>query len=131
MSKLTPKLPLQLDDDDGAFKMISQYQELAKQNLRNLVLTNPGEKSMDGSFGVGVKRYLFENYRDISSVQSDLHARISEQVARYLSYINVYDLRVTDNQEKGKISVVIYYIIMPLGQSATLDLSYETNNIWS
>lgn len=130
MRNLAPKLPLQIDEKDGAFKAITQYQDLAKQNLKNLVLTNPGEKSMDSSFGVGVKRYLFENYRDTSEIQSELHARVTEQVRRYLSYINVYDLKASDSEGKGRITIVIYYVIIPLGYSSTLDLSYETNNIW-
>lgn len=130
MAKLTPKLPLRMDDNDGAYKMITDYKELARQNLKNLVLTNPGEKTMDSNFGVGVKRYLFDNYNNIDKIQSEIFARLSEQVSTYLSYIDLYNVRVTEDSTKGKINIAIYYNITPLGLSDSLDLAYETNNIW-
>lgn len=130
MAKLTPKLPLRMDDNDGAYKMITDYKELARQNLKNLVLTNPGEKTMDSNFGVGVKRYLFDNYNNIDKIQSEIFARLSEQVNTYLSYIDLYNVRVSEDSTKGKINIAIYYNIIPLGLSDSLDLAYETNNIW-
>ena len=45
-SGLTPKLPL-VRDTINDFLLITDYKELVKQNLKNLILTNPGEKIMD------------------------------------------------------------------------------------
>ena len=58
-SGLTPKLPL-VRDTINDFLLITDYKELVKQNLKNLILTNPGEKIMDADFGIGINRFLFE-----------------------------------------------------------------------
>ena len=43
-SGLTPKLPL-VRDSINDFLLITDYKELVKQNFKNLILTNPGEKN--------------------------------------------------------------------------------------
>ncbi len=60
-SGLSPKLPLTTSDVFGAYNLNTTFQEVAKQNLQMLVLTMPGERMMDVNFGVGLRRYLFEN----------------------------------------------------------------------
>ena len=72
MAGLTPKLPLALSSDDGAYQLIKTYKNLVKQNFKNLILTSPGERIMDPHFGVGIRNFLFENdgqqlYSEISS----------------------------------------------------------------
>ena len=32
-----------------------------KSNLLNLILTNPGERFMNPKFGIGIRKFLFEN----------------------------------------------------------------------
>lgn len=58
-SGLTLKLPVALDDLDG-IKLIKNFPDLVEQNLKNLLLTLPGERIMDPAFGVGLAAYLFE-----------------------------------------------------------------------
>ena len=60
MAGISPKLPLRRDSVDG-YDLIKNYVDMVRQNLKNLVLTNPGERMMDPSFGIGLRTYLFEN----------------------------------------------------------------------
>ena len=53
-------LPLELDDGDG-FVMLKKIKNLIRQNLKMILLTDPGERVMEPSFGVGMKRFLFQN----------------------------------------------------------------------
>ena len=118
-------VPMQRDARDG-FKMNKTYKQVVAQNLTMLLLTSPGERIMDPSFGVGVRRFLFE--QDSPITYSNLSARIYKQVSKYLSYLELEDVEffsqgtghheVPDNTVKIKIS----YTIKPLASSATLEL---------
>ena len=55
-----PKLNLELNSEDGAYALLKTIPELAKQNLKMIILTSPGERIFEPSFGVGIRRFLFE-----------------------------------------------------------------------
>jgi len=89
MAGFSPKLPLTLDPSDG-YTLNKTLKEVARQNFKMLVLTNPGERIMDPEFGVGVLAYLFENNTPATHGQID--ARIREQASKYLPYIEVGEI---------------------------------------
>jgi phage baseplate assembly protein W len=84
---LSPKLPLTVDEADGHYVLNKTIKETASQNLKMLVLTNPGERIMDPDFGVGVRRFLFENNSPL--VYDEIRQRIQAQTKKYLGYINI------------------------------------------
>jgi len=63
MSSLSVALPLRYSTTDG-YQMNKTIKRLIKQNLKMLLLTNPGERVMDPTFGVGLSAYLFENFAE-------------------------------------------------------------------
>ena len=73
-SGLAPRLPLVFDNVFGPYGLITDFEGLAKQNLKMLILTNQGERMMDTGFGVGLKSYLFE--QNTPSTYSDIDSRI-------------------------------------------------------
>ena len=60
MAGISPKLPLVTDPADGPYLLTKTVAEATKQNLKNLILTQPGERVMDPFFGVGIRSFLFE-----------------------------------------------------------------------
>ena len=50
---ISAKLPLAYVKSDGPYLLTKDLTENAKQNLKNLIFTNPGEKIMNSDFGVG------------------------------------------------------------------------------
>jgi len=80
MASLAIKLPLTFDSIDG-FTTIKSIKLLVKQNLKMLILTIPGERVMHPHFGVGMKKFLFENYSE--SVYAEIDTKIREQVNTY------------------------------------------------
>ena len=89
MASLGVKLPLSLDSSDG-FTMIKDMKTLVKQNLKMLILTNPGERVMEPLFGVGMNRYLFENFSQ--NTYATIDAKIREQVSIYMPMVSVVDI---------------------------------------
>ena len=65
MPGFSPILPLKLNNGDG-FALTQTYQDVARQNLKTLILTNPGERIMNPYFGVGLKRRLFDPKNDFT-----------------------------------------------------------------
>ena len=119
MSGLSPKLPLNISTEDGAYGLNKTYQEMVRQNFLNLILTNPGERIMDPIFGVGIRNFLFD--MNNPSTYSEISSRIYNQVSKYLPFIEVSDVSFNsnDNNEQNDFGNYVYvrilYRILPLG----------------
>ena len=123
MQGYSPKLPLMYDrTEDGLYGLNKTLLETIKQNLKMLLLTNPGERIMDSSFGVGMKRYLFE--QDNFSVRTDLQNKIISQVNKYLNYINIENITFSDPgaNEENIMFVSIRYSVPKLNINDELNI---------
>tara|TARA_B100000424_G_C22920882_1_gene489952 strand:+ start:1045 stop:1446 length:402 start_codon:yes stop_codon:yes gene_type:complete len=83
---LSPKLPLHIDQIDG-YGLTKNFKQVAAQNLKMVIMTNPGERIMIPEFGVGIKTYLFENAT--SAVFENIEEKIRQQARIYLPYITI------------------------------------------
>ena len=128
MSGISPKLPLFLSEEHGAYGLNKTFKEVTKQNFKNLLLTEPGEKVMDPNFGIGLRRLLFE--QDARYVQSEIEVRAQKQVEMYLPHVTLTDVEISrlDQSEGGSpnvVSVKIKYRIVPFNQQDMLDITIE------
>lgn len=121
MAGLSVKIPLQRDKTDG-YKLNKTYQEMIKQNFKNLVLTIPGERMMDPLFGVGLRKYLFEQNSPMlrEEISSNMHA----QVKKYMPFIVIDDIDFggPDEEIANMLLVRIQYSITPLGSKDAVDI---------
>ena len=129
-SGLSVKLPLTLSSVFGAYNLNTTFEELAKQNLKMLILTSPGERIMDPSFGVGLMGYLFE--MNSASTYAEISARIQSQVNKYLDYIRIDDIQyqIPENNPDlypQNLSVSIFFTIIPLQMSTVLQIDANNN----
>lgn len=125
-------LPIYTDDVDG-FKMNKTYLQVAQQNLKCLLLTNPGEKIMYPGFGCGIKKVLFEAMA--KQTYDKLKSNIGKQVKKWLPYIRILDLRViepgTDRAKArgmsnaNEIALEIAFEVAPIGEVDQLKLYFE------
>ena len=126
-SGLAVALPLVQSNIFGAYRLNTTFADLATQNLKMLVLTNPGERMMDPNFGVGIRQFIFENPGP--AVYRELRSRIQRQVKRYLSYINIDDVEFSTPSVPelfpNDLQVRIKFTIIPLQTRAIL--SVEAN----
>jgi len=91
MAGISAKLPLTTSQKDGVYGLTKTITEALSQDLKMIVLTNPGEKMMDPQFGVGLKKYLFE--QSSPSVYGEISSRIREQASRYLPQVNIKNIK--------------------------------------
>ena len=128
MSGLSPKLPLMLSEEHGAYGLNKTFKEATKQNFKNLLLTGKGEKVMDPNFGVGIRELLFE--QDAGFIQSEIEARIQNQVSIYMPHVIILNLEVLNRDDihqlgANTLSVKIKYRIAPFNEQDLLDITIE------
>ena len=87
-SGLSFKLPLARDKSDF-FKLNKTYKEMIKQNLKMLILTNPGERVMHREYGVGLYALLFNSPRD---VEAEFESRLMHQIEKYMPYVSITNI---------------------------------------
>ncbi len=73
---------------NAVFNSSFSTKEQVKSNLLNVLLTDPGERIMEPTFGVGVKRLLFE--QNIN--EEDLKDRVNNQTLIYVPEIEITNL---------------------------------------
>jgi|TARA_A100001011_G_C14300359_1_gene840475 phage baseplate assembly protein W len=129
MSFLTPKLPLTRNKTTG-YKLIDDYVALVKQNFKNLLLTVPGERIMNPNFGVGLKKFLFEN--DNPLIYDSVAEQIYNQVNKYLPYLRINDIifnsfEYDDSLPPNTLAVRVEYRIVPLELDDAIDITGVIN----
>ena len=126
MSGLTPRLPLVLAEQDGAYLLIKDYRKLVAQNLKNLILTSPGERMMDVNFGVGIRNFLFENAG--AQLNSQISEKVLEQVSIYMPFVNIQDIEFNySNTYDNSLNMKIFYYVVPLNLTDNLSISLPFN----
>ena len=106
---LSISLPLSLDEKSGPYKSNVTLDEVAQQNIKMIVLTNPGERVMAPDFGVGIRNYLFE--QETPFLVSDIQTRINTQVEKYAPFIKILELNINIDSDSGFLSVQIKYAV--------------------
>ena len=113
MSALAVKIPITKDSVNG-YTMIDDFDTLIKQNLKMLVLTAPGERIMEPEFGVGIRKYLFENFNN--NIYEQIDRDIRRQVERYMPAISIIEISFGGSDiDANLLGVSIMYSIPSIG----------------
>ena len=127
MSGIAVKLPVALSDTDG-IGLTTTIVETLRQNLKTLVLTNPGERVMEPGFGVGLEKFLFERFTE--STYASIQEELVNQVRTYMPQIAIKNFEVsTDGVDNSELRILIEYVITPLGTTDILDLPISNSSI--
>ena len=79
---------------NGYFRQTYTTLEQVSSNVINLILTIPGERYMQPEFGSKLHEYLFEQFDE--SIIDFINDSINESIERWLPYVNIENLKVTD-----------------------------------
>lgn len=90
------------------FKDFENEKQFVSFQIKNVLYTNPGERISIPSFGVGIKRYLFELNAD--ALSGTLRSRIINQINNYVNGVIIKDVSVFSIEENS-LSVQIKYIL--------------------
>lgn len=75
--------------------------------IENILLTNPGERLGNPSFGIGLRSLLFEPRSSFAGVES----RIQNQLNSYIPDINVYNVSIfSDLSNENAVTISISFL---------------------
>ena len=128
-SVLAVKFPLKINDEYGGFVTysLSELKEVVEQNIKMVLLTNPGERIFNLEFGVGLRRYLFLREDEIlNGVPGDdryppLRQYIDSQIQTYIPYITVENINILTKE--SVINVRFRYYINNSSIAEEFDLT--------
>ena len=86
--------------------------EQVKSDLINLVLTERGERIHLLNYGVGLKKYLFEqgNTELSEKVEQELHSTLERQIQYFLPQISLKNIFCFFDERKNQLIVKIVYV---------------------
>lgn len=102
------KTPVRFDNtSETLFAMNYDIGSQIKDNLKNLILTNSGERLMLTDFGANLRPLAFELSNE--DVASEAIRRISATVSKYMPYVELdtFETRVEDSENGNAVGVVI------------------------
>ncbi len=117
-----PKFPLRFKEQKG-FEDVQDAKELIRFHLMNILMTSPGEKISDSNFGVGIRKYLFENMT--AGLINNLKDIIGEQLTTYASYVTTTSIEVLPFPEQSKLVISIAYDITNTRDSDVINLEFS------
>jgi hypothetical protein len=121
MSSIGVKLPLTLDSGNGFTMNKSMIQEI-KQNFKMLLLTEKGERVMNPDYGVGLKRFLFEN--NTINWQTQVSDTINSQVGTYMPYISIRAINTSPSiTNPYQMNIAIEYAIRGVNITDSITLT--------
>ena len=110
MSLYGPRWPLKKGNDD----VFEKYDDLKDQisfYLKCLLLTSPGENISDPGYGVGLRRFLFEQITEntVIEIENDIVSTFS----RWLPFVQLNDINIDiTDQDRNKIKIDLEFNIV-------------------
>lgn len=95
-------------------------EEAVKQSIRNILLTNRGDRLYDSNFGSDIRKILFENFSPaMESVLSDLIRTAIENHEPRAKIINIF---VNSNVDENYLVVTLIFSVINKEEPITLEL---------
>ena len=88
---------------DGFFATTSTTIEAVKNNIRNLLQTNEGERFFQPNLGLNLRRYLFENITEDNII--NIQDAILDKFEFWLPFVEVRDIQVLSRDNSTDIGV--------------------------
>ena len=123
MPGYSPFIPLQLDAEDG-YKLTQTLKDMIAQNVKMIVLTNPGERVMIPDFGVGLRNYLFDNFSE--EVFANIRGKIHQQIERWMPFVQIEEINFFE-VDLHAIAMELQYYVPTINLSEVLDFSVTSN----
>ena len=110
------------DGNSGWFESTSTTFKAVRNNIKSLLLTEKGQRIMQPSLGLNLKKYLFEQMTDdlIISIEND----IQQTFSFWLPFVNIIDMNIEfgEDSEVGRNQINIS-LTFSINQDSTI---YDT-----
>ena len=104
---------------EGFFYKSKTVLDQSKSNLRNLLLTTPGERIFQPNFGSRLKNIVFEQGQDIPNRIEEAIRGAADNFLPYINIINVFTI-----QEQNQVNVQVEFSV-PLNPDTIEILNFD------
>ena len=108
-------------DENNMFKGTENVRDQIKSNLLNLLLTYPGERINLPTFGIGLKKLLFEPNIDLEILKS----KIQSQINRFIADIKLKNIGIEKSEDKPTVSLTLTYAYLLDNSPDTIQLNFR------
>ena len=101
--------------NEGYFETTKDTISAVKNNIKNLLLTNVGERIMQPDLGMNLRSYLFQPYTE--ELELSITDEILSRFKTWLPFVNVVDLQVNmnnldDDVGKNRLNIKVDFNII-------------------
>ena len=119
------ELPLDVSRE-GVFKRTKTALEQAKSNIKNLLLTNKGERLGNPTFGTNLLSLAF------SQENTDLESRVEEEIraamSEFLPFINIVNIETNFSDENMSTAIVNLRFTLNVDVTSEENLTLDFSN---
>ena len=108
-------------DTPGVFRQSFSERDAVKSNLINLILTEPGERVYEPTFGLGLKNKLFENNINVE----ELKLQIGDKINQFIPQVSLMGVDAQLDQNLHTLLITISYKIMNTGESDAIEINFN------
>tara|TARA_X000000950_G_scaffold285033_1_gene389642 strand:+ start:2003 stop:2419 length:417 start_codon:yes stop_codon:yes gene_type:complete len=98
-------------------------EDAVKQSIKNLILTDPGERPMQPFLGGGIRGLLFENITP--GILKVVETRCKDTISTYEPRAEVINVTASSRYDDNTVNVQIQFYIKNVDRPITLDLILE------
>lgn len=109
----------------GVFDSTYTTRDAVITNLKNLILTEKGERYMQPEFGTNIRTILFEN--NTEEIRTLLRTAVNEDIERWLPYVNLDGLDVTPSEDMHSINIQMRFQITSVGANVVINILASEN----
>ena len=107
----------------AVFGQTYQTKDAIKYNLVNYLLTNPGERIANPTFGAGLRAFIMEQITD-QNLQ-DIEETIQEGVSQNVPNVDLESVEVTAEPDFNTVTVGITYSVANTGITDNVELTFS------
>ena len=106
-----------------AFEPNYQTKDAIRNNLINFLLTNPGERFDNPTFGAGLRNYIFSQVenKNLEFIREDVQDKVNQNFPN----IDIEELEVFATENANTIKINLIYSIPNTGINDTLELNFS------
>ena len=102
------------DEKDGWMASTSTTIDAVKNNIRNLLKTNQGERLMQPNLGTNLRRLLFEQIEGETLVA--VQNQILDTMEIWLPFVEVRDIRIVNDDSRTDANQIVVSILFNIKQ---------------
>ena len=110
---------------NGVFVSSTTTEEQAISNLKNLILTEKGERYMQPNFGTHIREVLFEN--NTNDLRDRLQDTIEEDIEYWLPYVKLKNVELESSNDNHTLSIRLFFRIETVGANVVINILADEN----